>query len=790
MTIAALTHPGVTTRREHPAGLPSREALEFPTVQLVAALAATIGLVAWMLWTSAVTSRMHDALREDTHHNTELRDTIINVGERLTMSVHAAAATDDLLWEDQYDRLLRPLSSAFDEALTRVSEDVGKSVNETMIAASRDLNALDRRAFDAVHRGARAEASAILDGAEHVRLKSAFAEGVAILSKGLDDAIADAHRHIERILHLQLVVSILMCVVVLVAWAGVTRTLVRWRDRTAESEARANRLSEATLEGILIHDDQVILDANRAFVEMVGFDLDVLSGRPVGDLVLDDTHRIVADMFSAESDGFFEATLSHADGTLVQAEMRTRKFDWAARSVFLTAVRDISERKRSEAKIRRLAHFDSLTGLPNRVLFRERLQHTLAIARRHAEQVAVLFIDLDRFKDVNDILGHAAGDQLLTKAAARIDDHMRESDTLARLGGDEFAVIMSNPADVDGAATCAQRIIDALSMPFDLDDQEAIIGASVGIAFSGFSGCADQDALLRCADLALYRAKSEGRGVFRFFAEDMNARLQSRKSMELDLRRALADGQLELYYQPQVELSSSRVMGMEALLRWEHPEHGPVPTKTFITLAEETGLIIPLGQWVLRTACREALNWGGLRVAVNVSAAQFRLPGLSDMVAMALAETGLEPSRLELEITESILLEDTDVNLATLRKIKDLGVSIAMDDFGTGYSSLSYLRRFPFDKIKIDGSFVRDMERVDDASAIVRAVVHLGQDLGMTTIAEGVESSMQADILAMQGCQQVQGYYFGRPVPAGQVLQALAQYNEPSHRPAASRACA
>ena len=419
----------------------------------------------------------------------------------------------------------------------------------------------------------------------------------------------------------------------------------------------------------------------------------------------------------------------------------------------------------SEARVRVLAQYDPLTSLPNRILFKERLEQALAVARREERQVAVLWLDLDHFKEVNDTLGHPAGDILLKRVTERLSACVRETDTIARFGGDEFVVVQSGPMHSDAAAVLARRMIDALAEPFELDGHEVVSGVSIGIAMSPNDG-SDPDLLLKSADTALFRVKAEGRGGFRFFEEEMNARLQARKAMEHDLRRALTEEQFELHYQPQVELATGRVRGVEALLRWRHPRRGWILPMEFIPLAEETGLIAPIGEWVLRTACRQAAIWPELRMAVNLSAVQFRLPGLDRVVAEVLAETGLPPARLELEITETVLLHDTDTTLATLLAIKEAGVRVAMDDFGTGYCSLSYLRRFPFDKIKIDRSFVRDLTSEVDAEAIIRAVVRLGQSLGMTTNAEGVETIEQADYLRSQGCDEVQGYHFGQPMSA------------------------
>ena len=420
-----------------------------------------------------------------------------------------------------------------------------------------------------------------------------------------------------------------------------------------------------------------------------------------------------------------------------------------------------------------LANHDPLTDLPNRTVFADRLRQAQRQADRDGADVSVLCLDLDHFKDVNDTLGHHAGDRLLQQTAERLRTCLRDVDTLARMGGDEFAVVQVDARGPEGAAALACRIVEALTQPFDLDGHDAIVNTSIGIAFYPDDG-ADPETLLRNADTALYRAKAEGRGLYMFFEEAMNVELQARKALERDLRQALVEGQFELHYQPQMDLAHARIVGVEALLRWPHPERGNVSPADFIPLAEETGLILPLGEWVLRTACREAVAWSDLSVAVNLSPTQFRQADLADTVAGILAETGLDPNRLELEITEGVLLQDTDATLKTLHALKRLGVRIAMDDFGTGYSSLSYLRRFPFDKIKVDRSFVSEIGRSAEAESILRAVVSLGGSLNMRANAEGIETEEQAVWLKREGCKEVQGFYFGRPMSAAEIDRLAA----------------
>ncbi len=432
---------------------------------------------------------------------------------------------------------------------------------------------------------------------------------------------------------------------------------------------------------------------------------------------------------------------------------------------WLATYEDVTEHREAEARISHLAHHDALTDLPNRVLFQENLEAALSHARR-GHGLALLFLDLDQFKMVNDTLGHSVGDVLLQSVAERLSQQTRETDTIARLGGDEFAIIQTPIDEPTEAAALAERLIEMLETPFDVAGHQIVIGTSVGIAFAPQDGL-DADQLSKCADLALYRAKVDGRGMYRLFQAEMDAAMQARRILELDLRNALPAGQLEVFFQPLIDVRARAIAGCEALLRWRHPTKGLVRPDRFIALAEETGMIVPMGEWVLRQACAVASTWPEpMKVAVNLSPVQFRSHHLVQTVAAALSELGLRPSRLELEITETVLLHDTDLTLETLHKLRDLGIQIAMDDFGTGYSSLSYLRKFPFDRIKIDQSFVRELGTQADCIAIVRAVATLGADLGMAITAEGVETRQQLNTLERAGCTEVQGYLFSRAVSA------------------------
>jgi diguanylate cyclase (GGDEF)-like protein/PAS domain S-box-containing protein len=465
-----------------------------------------------------------------------------------------------------------------------------------------------------------------------------------------------------------------------------------------------------------------------------------------------------------------------ADGSEIHVLTFGRRVAFDGRDGYLVAVVDITERRKAEARIAHMAHHDGLTNLPNRDFYQDRLRQ--ALERSQPKRVAVLCVDLDLFKNVNDAFGHPMGDRLLKAVAERLRAEVRGDNVVARLGGDEFAIVLGSNVSPNEVSDFSDRLIRLLSDRYDIDGCELIVGASIGIALSPGDGDTCEE-LMRNADMALYRAKADGGGVHRFFEREMDRQAQKRRDMELDLRRAFANGEFELHYQPLVDIASDQISGFEALLRWKHPQKGMISPADFIPVAEDIGLIVALGEWVLREACTEAAKWpDGIKVAVNLSPVQFRSRNLVQAVISALAHSGLSPLRLELEITESVFLAETEANLAILHQLRELGVSISMDDFGTGYSSLSYLRSFPFDKIKIDRSFVKDLAEGSDCVAIVRAISSLGRSLNITTTAEGVETVDQLDWLRSEGCNQVQGFLFSAAKPAAEIEQLLFKFGQ------------
>lgn len=527
-------------------------------------------------------------------------------------------------------------------------------------------------------------------------------------------------------------------------------------QRQSQEKERLRQLVDISFEGLLIERDGMVLDVNERLCELAGRDARSLIGQALDRLALKSAVRGSTDAQPKEHH------LLRSDGALVPVECLVRPVTYEGLPANAVALRDLTDRHSSEAALIRMAHHDPLTGLPNRLLLDKRLTESLAVGTPDGKSIAVLCLDLDGFKSVNDLHGHAVGDELLIQVARRLEAELRDDDTLARLGGDEFVVVV--PARSGSHDALADRLVRALGQPFVVAGQSVVVGASVGVALCPAHAQSGAE-LLRCADIAMYCAKEAGRHTFRVFDPAMDQFLQDQQALERDLRDAIKHEAMSLHYQPLVNAITGRVEGYEALLRWEHPTRGMVPPSVFIRLAEEKQLIQSLGRWVLETACREAAGWeGSLRVAVNLSPRQFQHADLPDYIFDLLRRTGLRPDHLELEVTEGVLIDDPDHAMHVLSTLRAGGVRVSLDDFGTGYSSLSYLRHFPLDKIKIDKSFVDGLTSGDpQAVSIVTALIALAHTLGLSVTAEGVETAEQLQHLQRQACNQVQGYLLGKP---------------------------
>ncbi|MCP3388439.1 EAL domain-containing protein [Bradyrhizobium sp. CCGB12] len=553
-------------------------------------------------------------------------------------------------------------------------------------------------------------------------------------------------------------------------------------DRRAKGElGRQQIVLDSALEnmsqGLCMFDaDGKIILFNERYAAMLRRTDILLTGRRLVDVLREEQAK---GQWQGDADEFFARLVVDAREGRTTTDVVNR-FGRSIRVVnqpmqgggWVATFEDITEWLEAQAKISHMARHDALTSLPNRVLFHEQLEQGLR-RTRSGDQLAVLCLDLDHFKDINDSLGHPIGDALLKEVGRRLKTTVGEHDTVARLGGDEFAVVQIGRSEETAARALAGRLVEVISAPYEIDDHQIVIGVSIGISLSPQDGI-NPDELLKNADLALYRAKADGRGTYRFFETGMDARAQARRLLEMDLRAALQRDEFEAYYQPIRDVASGRVVAFEALLRWNHPQRGLIAPINFIPVAEETGLIVQLGEFVLRCACTDAATWpDDVDVAVNLSPVQFKSPNLIASVTEALAASGLDARRLELEITESVLLQNSEATLTTLHELRAMGVRISLDDFGTGYSSLSYLRSFPFDKIKIDRSFVSELATREDSMAIIRAVTGLGRSLGIVTTAEGVENDAQLELLRREGCTQAQGYLFSKPRPASDVAMML-----------------
>lgn len=556
-----------------------------------------------------------------------------------------------------------------------------------------------------------------------------------------------------------------LALLILVVSSAVLVLERRLAQRAIEEGRRLKRLVNASVDGLVIIDGGRLVDANTAFAEMAGYSDAVLLPREVAALF---PELDITELSLWTDERAMETSLQQQKGGSCAVELLLRRIDWNGEELRALSVRDITERRAASAKIAHLAFHDVLTGLPNRAVLAERLGDMMERARDSGASVAVLSIDLDGFKVVNDVHGHPAGDGLLVRVAQRLRAVTRGRDLVARLGGDEFAIIQFGAGQPNEARRLAERIQAEFDTPFRIAGKALHVGASIGVSIFP-SDAADQVQLMKNADIALYRAKADGRGVTRFFEPEMDRVLRERHQLGLDLRDAIDHGELRIHYQPVARADTGQVTGFEALARWEHPEFGSISPSTFVPIAEEDGMIVQLGLLILSEAVTEAATWDpSLSLSVNLSPGQFLQPDLVGHIRGILAATGLDPHRLDLEITEGLLIRDTGKTLAKLRELKDLGVRISMDDFGTGYSSLSYFLMFPFDKVKIDRCFVGEMLQNRQARAIIRAVIGLGHALGMEVVAEGVEERDQFVALREDGCDLVQGYLVSQPHPIRQ----------------------
>jgi diguanylate cyclase (GGDEF)-like protein/PAS domain S-box-containing protein len=603
-------------------------------------------------------------------------------------------------------------------------------------------------------------------------------------TQSLADAYNSAFERKLREANVYRLLLLLASAALLTYGASAFLRLRRALGEQAQSEERYRNLFELSPDGMLIHAEGRIILVNSMCMKLLGADKpEQLVGRPVIEIFHPDYHerirqRMDERRYDSRPAPAEERKIVTLGGATLEIEVAASRLMHRGKPSVQVVMRDITERKRADERLNYMAQYDALTGLPNRSLFRDRLAHGLSQARRSGRPAAVLFIDLDRFKIVNDTLGHAIGDKLLQEAAARLKECVRSGDTVGRFGGDEFAMILLDLAKPGDAGLVAQKVNDILARPFDLDGNRTFVSASIGITLYP-TDATDPETLSMNADAAMYRAKEKGRNNYQFFTPEMNERAVQRMQMETAMRRALERGEFLLHYQPKTDVASGAICGAEALLRWAHPERGLVSPAEFIPVLEETGLIVPVGEWVMREACRQIAAWqrAGLKVppvAVNLSARQFQQKNLEQTIHDAIREGGIDPALLQFEITESLLMNDPQEAERTLRALKQAGVKLSIDDFGTGYSSLAYLRRFPLDALKIDRAFVKDIVANADDAAITLAVISLAHSLGLKVVAEGVETEAQLNLLALHSCDEMQGYYFSRPV-APAALEAMVR---------------
>lgn len=609
-----------------------------------------------------------------------------------------------------------------------------------------------------------------------------------ILGRKAAYIVAYARNPFSAMLRRDFYLSLALVTLFLGAFAWFTWGLLRSRGRLRREKRHLQTITDTIGDGLYVLNEQGRIErVNPTFGKLLGYRPEEVVGHIGHELFhmrgdgapFQDSADCPICSAMGRGEGYVgEELFRRKDGTLMNVEVSCQPICSGNEATgVVAAFRDISKRKESDERIRYLAEYDTLTNLPNRTLFLDRLRQAIIGARREEEIFAILFLDIDLFKSINDSLGHPVGDRLLQEMARRLVECVRASDTVSRQGGDEFIIILRQIREAADPAQIARKILAAMSEPFFIDNQELRVSGSIGIALYPADG-ENEAALIKNADAAMYHAKKLGRNNYQFFTADLNVRARQRLEMENSLRLALDRREFLLHYQPQVELESGRIIGVEALLRWQHPEQGLVPPGEFIPLAEECGLIVPIGEWVLREVCRQNKAWqdegaAKLPVAVNLSPIQFRQHNLEEVIRQALTESGLAPEYLEIEITESLLMSAENQTIALLYRLKNLGLSVAIDDFGTGYSSLSYLKLFPIDKLKVDRSFVRDVSSDPDDAAIISAIIAMAHRLRLQVLAEGVETIDQRNFLMLEGCNEAQGFHYSRPLPAEQMKTLL-----------------
>ncbi len=579
---------------------------------------------------------------------------------------------------------------------------------------------------------------------------------------------------------------------------GKPQAIALFWHRQGEAPTRGRKAAEALFhtqmqqssDAICVFDPETLrlCDFNIRFKQLLGVGNDADLPQTLAELVDVAPEVLQANVQHILSEGQLRLEQScyrRPDGGLIEVDMAASLIYLDNKPFCVVNLHDLSERRAHEHAVRKLAQQDQLTGLPNRVLLFDRLRQGIAVAARYDRQLALMSINLDRFKQINNSLGHTVGDSLLREVAERLQQGMRGSDTVSRLGADEFVVLLPEISSTRDVAMIAEKLIANIARPYHIGNEELVIAPSVGISLYPSDGTAPET-LLRNADAALYDAKESGGRTFKFFTQEMNTRASERLALEGRLRKALEKGEFQMHYQPQIDLGSGKIIGCEALIRWIHPELGMVPPLKFIPVAEESKLILPIGEWVLQEACRQNREWqkqgfDPIVMAVNLSALQFHQKCLQENIGEALQRSGLDPQFLELEVTESAIMSDADSVLDTMKQLRDMGLEMAIDDFGTGYSSLSYLKRFPVGKLKIDRSFIRDIHEDPDDAAISTAIISLARSLQLKTVAEGIETDPQLDFLRNHGCDQGQGYLFGKPLPAAQFADLLANWGKTKH---------